>query len=137
MSVTIRRVQYLHTTAADRPGSAYQILDELAKAGVNLLAFSCVPVGPTSVQITLFPEDLDRLESEATSLGLELSTPHLAFLVQGKDELGALADVHRRLFDIDVNVYASTGVVGSSGHFGYVIYLRPEDYERAATVLSV
>ena len=137
MSVTVRRIQYHHTTAADRPGSAYAILRELAAAGVSLLAFSCVPVGPTSVQITLFPEDPDRLESEAPALGLSLSPSHPAFLVQGRDEIGALADVHRRLFDADVNVYASTGVAGSEGHFGYVIYVRPDDYEKAASVLSI
>ena len=65
-----------------------------------------------------------------------LHGPHRAFLVQGDDELGALVDIHSSLFDANINVYASNGVSGVDT-FGYILYVRPEDYERAASVLGV
>jgi hypothetical protein len=36
-----------------------------------------------------------------------------------------------------VNVYASNGVTDSKGSFGYLLYVRPEEYERAAAALKV
>jgi hypothetical protein len=137
MSTSVRRVSYYYATAEDRPGSAYQVLNEMARHEVNLLAFSIVPMGPTSVQVTLFPEDPERLERAAASLGLNLTQPQQAFLMQGDDELGALSEAHRRLFDARINVYASNGVSDNRGGFGYLIYVRPDDYERAAEVLGV
>ncbi|UCE86633.1 MAG: hypothetical protein JSU66_02535, partial [Deltaproteobacteria bacterium] len=67
----------------------------------------------------------------------ELDGPHPALLVQGDDELGALAGVHALLHEANVNVYASSGVTDGKGSYGYVIYVRPEDYERAAAALRV
>jgi hypothetical protein len=57
--------------------------------------------------------------------------------VQGDDELGALASVHERLFEAGVDVYASTGVTDGRGSFGYVVYVREEQFERGAEALGV
>ena len=137
MAMTIRRVNYFHTTAEDRPGSAYQVLAELAEAGISLLAFDCVPVGPTRVQFTLFPEEPTLLEERAGKVGLELTPRQGAFLVQGDDEVGTIADVHRQLYDARINVYACRGVSDGRGAFGYLIHVRPEEYDRAAGVLEI
>ena len=137
MANRIRRVDYFHTVIEDRPGEAYQILAQLAKLGTNLLAFTAVPVGPTRTQLTMFPEDAHRLTDQAAKAGLELDGPHPALLVQGDDELGALSTVHEKLYDANVNVYASTGVTDGSGSYGYVVYVRPDEYERAAEALGV
>jgi hypothetical protein len=51
--------------------------------------------------------------------------------------MGALAKVHAKLAEAGVNVYASTAVTDGYGHYGYVIYVRPEEYERAAKALEV
>ena len=136
MSVQIRRIQYYTANVADRIGSAYQVLEELANAKVDLEAFSCVPVGPNSVQLTLFPDDPHHLERVAGTVGLTLMPPQQAFLVHGEDEIGVLAELHRRLFDAQVSVYASNGVTHPAGSFGYLIYVRPDDYERAARILD-
>jgi hypothetical protein len=137
MSIRIRRVTYAYAGTEDRPGAIYQLLAQLAEAEVDLLAFSAVPIGPNRAQLTLFPRDFDRLAAAAPRLGLSLGGEQQAFLVQGDDELGALADVHRTLFDARINVFAANGVTDGQGRFGYLIYVRPEDYERAAGVLEV
>jgi hypothetical protein len=113
------------------------LLSQLARSGVNLLAFSAVPAGIEHTQLMLFPESVEALLRTAASTGLVLTGPQHAMLIQGDDELGALADVHRRLFDAEINVYASTGVADGQGGFGYVLFLRSEDIERARATLGL
>ncbi|OFV85526.1 MAG: hypothetical protein A2V74_01245 [Acidobacteria bacterium RBG_16_70_10] len=137
MAYRIRRVEYFHTTVVDQPGEAYRVLSALAGLGVNLLGFTAVPVGPDTTQLTLFPEDTGRMAGEAKRAGMVLDGPHRALLVQGDDELGALAKVHERIYRANVNVYASSGVSDGYGKYGHLIYVRPEDYERAAKALEV
>jgi hypothetical protein len=137
MAYTIRRAEYFTTTVHDRPGEAFRLLSELESLGLDLLAFTAVPVGPERAQLTLFPADPLRTADAARKAGLTLDGPHPALLVQGDDELGALARIHEKIYAADVNVYASSGVADGRGSFGYVVYVRPEDYERAATALGV
>ncbi|HLV01424.1 MAG TPA: hypothetical protein VKZ59_09165 [Acidobacteriota bacterium] len=133
----IQRVEYFYTTVRDEPGAAYQLLNNLAHLGVNLLAFTAVPVGPNLTQLTLFPEEPDKLQREGRRGGLILDGPHPALLVQGDDELGALAKIHSQLFEANVNVYASTGVTDGTGSFGYIIYVRPKEFEQALQALNL
>jgi monofunctional biosynthetic peptidoglycan transglycosylase len=137
MAFTIRRVDYFYTAIPDTPGEGYKLLSQLAEFGVNLLAFTAVPVGPMRTQLTLFPERQDRLSEAALKSGLQLDGPHPALLVLGEDRLGALAQIHERLFEARVNVYAANGVTDGRGGFGCVLYVRPEELERAAPALGL
>ena len=137
MAFRIRRVEYFTATVLDQPGESYKLLSQLADLGLNLVAFTTVPVGPLQAQLTIFPEDPLRLADAARKAALVLDGPHPAFLVQGDDELGAVANIHATISEAGVNVYASSGVADGRGSFGYVIYVRPDDYERAATALGV
>ncbi len=137
MATKIQRVDYYHATVTDRPGEAYHLLSQLAGSGVSLLAFSAIPAGPEHTQLMLFPKHPDKLIRSAGASGLVLTGPQHALLIQGDDELGALAESHRSLFDANVNVYASTGVADGQGGYGYVIYVRSEDFEAAARALGV
>jgi hypothetical protein len=137
MANSIRRVDYFYVTVRDEPGQAYELLNQLARLGVSLMAFTAMPVGPDATQLALFPQDTSRLKGAAANAHLEINGPHRALLVQGDDELGAIAGVHARLAEADVNVYASNAVADGRGAYGYVIYIRPEEYDRAAKALGV
>ena len=137
MASTIRRVDYFYTTVKDQPGEAYKVLSLLANLGINLVAVTAVPFGPMSTQLTIFPEDTAQLRNEAQKSGLKLEGPQPALLVQGDDKLGALAEVHSKLYAANVNIYASSGVADGKGHYGYIIYVRPDDYENAVAALNV
>lgn len=137
MPSSIRKIEYFHVAVRDRPGEAYRLLEHLSKAGVNLLAFNAVPAGLEMTQLVLFPEAADLLVQVAAEKRLELLGPQHALLIQGDDELGALTDVHRRLFDAGVNVSASSGVADGRGGYSYVIYLRETDLARAADALAI
>ena len=137
MAFEIRRVDYFYTTVKDQPGEAYKLLSLLASMGIKLLAFTAIPFGPMTTQLTIFPEDTGKLASEARKSDVMLDGPHPALLVQGDDALGALAEVHMKLYEAKVNIYASSGVADGRGSYGYVIYVKPDDYERAAAALEV
>jgi hypothetical protein len=137
MTHQVRRAEYFYTTVPDEPGEALSILSLLAEKGINLLAFTAVPVGPTRTQVTIFPDDVAKAVSEAKKAQLPLDGPYAALLVQGKDALGALAALHTKLYEAKVNVYASSGVTDGQGGYGYVIYVRGQDYDAALKALGV
>lgn len=137
MKNTIRRADYFYATVKDQPGEAYHTLNQLAELGVNLLALTVIPIGPNSTQMAIFPDDPEYLQDIAEKTGLQLDGPHPAILVQGNDKIGALADLHRALFEAGVNVYASSGVSDGKGSYGYVVYVRPEAYAEAVKALGI
>lgn len=137
MTHKIRKVDYFYATVTDEPGTSYQLLTQLADLGINQLAFTAVPVGPNHTQLAIFPEDSAKLMEEGKRANLNLDGPHPAILVQGDDEMGALKGIHNKLFLANVNVYASTGVTDGDGSFGYLIYVRPGEFERAAKALDL
>lgn len=136
MAFTIRRTEYYYALVPDTPGAGYQLLSQLAELGVNLVAFTAVPMGPMRTQLTLFPESGSMMDAARKS-GLRLDGPHPALLVMGEDKLGALARIHERLYDARVNVYASTGITDGRGGFGCVLYVRPEEIDRAGAALGL
>lgn len=137
MTYQVRRAEYFYTTVKDEPGEALSLLTLLAEKGINLLAFTAVPVGPNRTQLTIFPDDIAKAVSEAKMAQLPLDGPYAALLVQGQDALGALAALHAKLHEAKVNVYASSGVADGRGGYGYVIYVKGKDYDAALKALGV
>ena len=137
MGHKVSSIQYFYTTIKDLPGEALAVLSRLAAAGVNLLAFNAVPVGSTIAQLTLFPEDPEPLVDFAARNGLVLSDQGRALLVQGDDQVGALVEIHRKLADAQISVYASHAVTDGSGRYGYVIHVRADQFDAAARSLGV
>ena len=136
MSFSVRAVEYFYTRVEDDPGRAYDLLARMASEDIKLLAFSAVPFCPNHVELTIFPDRSEDFQRVAKRLGWALIGPQHACLIQGDDHLGALAEIHRKLLDARVIIYASTGVTDAEGHYGYVIYVKEEDHEAAARALT-
>ncbi|NWF89727.1 MAG: hypothetical protein HXY50_09740 [Ignavibacteriaceae bacterium] len=136
MYYNITRVDYFYTTVKDQPGEAYKVLTALAELGVNLLAFNAVPLGSSGAQFSLFPENTQLLMDIAEKAGISLQGPNPALLIQGEDEIGALAEIHQKLYSADINIYSGNCVTSGKGTFAYLVYLRPDEYDRALSVLE-
>jgi len=136
MPYRLRKFDDNYTTVEEEPGAACEVLTRLADVGVSLVAFTALPMGPTRTQLTLFPDDDASMEKVASDAGMPLDGPHPAILVQGDDELGALAGIHERLGRMNINVYASTGVTDGRGEFGYIICVRPDKIDQAPAALE-
>ena len=137
MAETIRKVEYFYATVEDRPAEGRRLLEHLSEKGVNLMAFTACPVGEGRAQLDFFPERAELLQKAAADAGVSLVGPKRAFLIQGEDRVGALHEHHLRLANAGVNVHAANGVTDGRGRFGYVLWVKPEDYEQAARALGV
>jgi hypothetical protein len=137
MACNISKVEYFNTTIIDRPGEAYKFLSQLSLLRINLLAFTAIPVSPTDTKLTIYPENPKFMKNEAARAGLYLEGPKPALLVQCDDRLGALADIHLRIYEADVNVESASGVTDGRGAFGYVIHVKTEDFDKAAEALGI
>ena len=137
MAVRVRSVEYFYAIVEDRPGEAYRFLRDIASHEINLLAFKAIPLGMEKTEVVVFPEDVALLARAAERLGISLRGPHRAFLIQGDDSLGALVDLHRKLNDANVNVMSSSGVTDGKGGYGYIVYVRNEDFDRAGAALGI
>ncbi len=120
----------------DQPGECYRLLSLLAEQGVDLLAFNAVPLGGETTQLMLFPAETAAFLRSVSQAGLSPTGPQHAFLITGDDKLGAFAEIHGKLAEARINVFSSGGVTDGGGGFGYIIHVRPDDYERAAGVLE-
>lgn len=136
MAISVRAVEYFYTRIENEPQEAYELLAQLASEDINVLAFSAVPFGPNHVELTIFPDPTARFQSLAARTQWALTGPQHALLIQGDDRLGTLADIHRKLQDAGVQVYASTGVTDGHGGYGYVIYTKEGDHIAAAKALA-
>jgi hypothetical protein len=136
MADTVRRVQYSYVTVPDAPGEVQAVLSALKESDVNLLAFLGFPAGDGRSQIDLVAEDPAALRDAAERAGLALSETKQAFLIQGDDRVGAVSEITGKLADANVNVTAAAAVGAGSGRFGMIVWVAPDDYERAATALG-
>jgi hypothetical protein len=136
MADSIRGVEYYYVTVPDAPGEGQRILSALQDSGVNLLAYLGFPVGGGRSQIDLVPEDPDALKDVAEQLGAALSEAKRAFLVQGDDRVGAVADTTAKLAEAGINVTAAAATAAGFGRYGMILWVAAADYERAADVLG-
>ena len=135
MLESVKNVDYYYTIVADRPGEARKLLEFLSERTVNLLALTAFPIGEGKSQIDLIPDDPEVLKDAAADANISLVGPKKAFLLQGEDRIGALYDVHLKLSNAGINIYACNGVVDGKGRFGYVIWVAPDDFDEASKVL--
>jgi hypothetical protein len=135
MADTVRGVDYYYVTVPDTPGEGQRILSALKDSGVNLLAFLGFPSGGQS-QIDLVPEDAQALRDAAEQAGVTLSEAKRAFLIQGDDRVGAVADALGKLAEANVNVTAAAAAGAGSGRYGMILWVSEADYDRAANALG-
>jgi hypothetical protein len=137
MAFTVRRIDYFYIMIEDTPEVGYEVLSQLSEHNVNLIAITAVPFGPARTQLTVFPDDTVMMKRVAQQSNIPLDGPHPALVVQGDDEVGALVQIHEKLRNANVHVFASTGVADGRGGYGYIIYVRPDEHQRAAEALGV
>src|SRR4029453_243596 len=131
MADMVRGVEYYYVTVPDSPGEGQRILSALKESGVNLLAFLGFPLGGGQSQIDLVPEDAQSLREAAARAGVRLSEAKRAFLIQGDDRVGAVADTTAKLADANINLTAAAATSAGSGRFGMILWVAGADYERA------
>ena len=134
MADAIRQVDYFYVQVPDRAGEAAKALRALKNAGVNLLAFSGFPEGRRG-QLDFIPADAAAFKRVAKANKWKLVGPKRAFVIQGDDRVGAIADIVGTLGDAKINVTAIDAIC-TDGRYGALCWVAPGDVKKAAKVLG-
>jgi len=137
MALNVRRVNYYKVIVEDKHGKGYWLLEHLRQKGVALIAFLAFPLGGGRSQFDFVTDDIEMLRKAMIEAGTEMVGPKRAFLVQGEDKIGAIVELHHKLASAEISAHAASGVAAGSGHFGYILWVKSEDYEAAAGVLGI
>ena len=73
----------------------------------------------------------------AKDAGVLLTGPKQAFLIEGSDRISALHAYHQTMANAGVNMFASSGVCAGNGRFGFVMWVEPEDFDKAFDALGI
>ena len=137
MEDTIRSVEYCYVTVPNKSGAGLEVLSRLRERGVNLVAYLGFPSAKGKSQIDLVPEDPAALKQAAKKAGLKLSSAKRAFVVQGSDRVGAVADVTRKLADAKINITAAAACAAGDGRYGMILWVAPADHRKAVKALGL
>ena len=130
-----QKVSYFAMQVPNRPGEAGRILAGLAKAGINLLAFTGFPNGRPS-HMYFIPATPATFLAVARGMKLRLRDRKTAFLIRGTDQRGAIARITSKLATAKINVTAVDAVCAGAGRFGAILWVKQKDVNRAARALG-
>ena len=108
---------------------------EQRPAGINLLAFTGFPQGRRS-QMDFIPANPTTFLAVARGMKLRLRSKKIGFLIRGKDQRGAIAQVMSKLAVAKINVTAVDAVGVGGGRFGAILWVNQKDIQRAARALG-
>ena len=135
MADIIRKVAYFAIDVPNKLGEGARILGALADAGVNLLAFSGFPNG-RKAQLDIIPEEVNIFKKAAKVTKIKTRPQKIAFLVQGSDRKGAVANLLKKLADNKINVTAVDAVSAGAGRYAAILWVKPKDVNKAAKALG-
>ena len=136
MAYTARKMNYCYVTVNNRAGVCADILGQIKKAGISLLAFSGFPTGGGKAQLDLVADHLGGIRKLAKQHGWKLGKAKKGFLIQGADETGAIEKHFRKLARANINITAADAVTAGKGRYGMILWVKQKDYSRAAKALG-
>jgi hypothetical protein len=135
MPDTIRKVTYFAMDVSNKLGEGARVLQALAAAGVNLLAFSGFPSG-RKAQLDFIPEDVIAFKNAVKKAKIQTRRQKFGFLIQGDDRKGAVADLLNMMAEKKINVTAIDAVSAGAGRYGAILWVGTKDVSRATKVLG-
>ena len=136
MADVVKRIEYYYTVVPDRAGAGAKVLSTLKAARVNLLAFSGFPCGDGRAQLDFVPSNQRAFRAAASEAKIRLVGPRIAFLIQGEDRVGSVADIVGKLAKARINVTAVDAVAAGRGRYGAILWVKPRNIARAAKILG-
>ncbi len=136
MANIVRRVNYYYTEVPNRAGAGAKVLNALKAGGVNLTAYNGFPISTRRAQLVFVPSDRDAFLAAARQAGIRLVGPKIAFLIQGEDRVGAVADIISKLEQARINVTAIQATAAGEGRYGAILWVKPRNVGKAAKILG-
>ena len=136
MADVVKRIEYYYTLVPDRPGAGAKVLNSLKAARVNLLAFTGFPCSARRAQLDFVPSNQRALQAAARKTGIKLVGPKTAFLIQGQDRVGAVADIANKLAKAHINITAVDAVAAGRRRYGAILWVKSRNVAQAAKILG-
>lgn len=133
--MAVRKASYYSMKVPQRPGAGAQLLGELKKSKVSLLAFTGFPASG-GAQVDFIPKDNAKFTRAARQAGMKLSARKTVFLASGADKVGALTSILNRLAKARINLVSLQAVTAGSGRFGAMFWVKAKDVARASRALK-
>ena len=132
----VRRIEYYYTEVPDRPGAGAKVLNALKAARVNLLAYTGFPTTRGRAQLDFVPSNERAFLAAARKAGIKLVGPKTAFLIQGDDRVGAVADIVSKFGQARVNIVAMNAIAAGKRRYGAILWVKPRNITKAAEILG-
>jgi len=137
MADIVRRIEYYYTVVPNRTGAGAKVFNALKAGGANLIALNGFPTSMRRAQLDFVPSDRDAFLAAAQKAGIKLAGPKVAFLIQGEDRVGAVADVLSKLGQARINVTAMQAIATGAGRYGAILWVKSRNVGKAAQALGV
>ena len=137
MANIVRRVDYYYTEVSNRAGAGAKVLNAFEVAGVNLIVYNGFPISVQRAQLVFVPTDRDAFLTAAQKAGIKLVGPNIAFLVQGEDRVGAVADIVSKMGQARINITAIQAIASGEGRYGAILWVKPRNIDKATQKLGV
>ncbi len=136
MSDKVKRVKYFHVEVRDQPGEGFRVLSVLKEHGVTLLNCTAFPLRRGKAKVTMVPAESEAFLRALGASGIAVSAAKDAFLIQGEERPGAVAEQLKKLADSGINVTACNATIAEGGTFGMILWVSPRDVDAAAKALG-
>lgn len=136
MADVVKLVEYYYTQAPDRPGAGAKVLNALKAGHVNLVTYTGFPSETGRAQLDLVPSNRRAFIAAARKAGIKLVGPKRAFLIQGDDRVGVMADVLTKLAEARINVTSMNAITAGRRRYGAILWVKPRNVGRAAAILG-
>ena len=137
MADIVRHVNYYYTEVANQAAVGAKVLNVLKAGGANLIVYNGFPISSRRAQLVFVPVDQETLCAAAKKAGIKLVGPNTAFLIQGEDRLGAIADALSKLGRFGINVTAIQAIAAGEGSYGAIIWVKRHNIDKAGKALGV
>jgi len=135
MTDRIRKVEYFKVMVPNKTGVGDKYFAALKEARVNLLAFTGFPRAGRA-QLDFIPEKGAAFKKALRKAGISPGRGKFAFLIQGTDRPGAIADVAAKLRTARINITTLDAVAAGGGRYGAILWVKARDVARTAKILG-
>lgn len=136
MAETVRKVDLYSVEIPNKVGEGAKVLGTFRDAQINFHGLWGYPLRGKTARIDLVPVDRAAFTKAAKKAGLTLSPRQTAFLVEGDDHPGVLAEVLAKLSGGGINVFAAQAVCAGANRYGGIVMIGADDVRKATKLLG-